>query len=884
MDQFPIQVQRFRCLPGASAGLPQKTALLTCVVQGDLQAWHQGCKPEMADWQALLPLQYAEWCHRQPGGVSEWLMTLIIAIQREARDAVWQARLCRSRPEAFTLALPYERQAVIQAALQWAVRHLALWGNPAAAPQQRSALTTAYRTWLEQVQAAGLSPSSLRFALAGFARQWPVMVDAGIVHIGWGVNQKKLDGSFTDRTSLLASRTARIKSLAGGMLSKAGLPVPETVRVASWPQALHAAARLGWPLVVKPENQDQGLGVMTEIADQQALQQAFEAAAAYSPRAVLVQRHVSGNDYRLLVVQGQVLMATCRLSGGVVGDGQHTIAALVDQINRDPRRGRDKRSLLMRLDLDDEAMACLAQQSMTSESVPVSGQTVRLRRTANISRGGTAVDVSNCVHPDNALLAIRAARVIGLDLAGVDLICPDISRSWLEVGGAICEVNAQPGFRPHWLAAPERDINGEILELMVQGQSPRIPTVAITGTNGKSTTARMLHHIWLTAGKLAGVCTTQGVWIGPDQISAQNLSGLPGARMILRDPAIEVGIFEMPRKGMIYFGHPCDRYDVSVLLNVQDDHLGQAGISDLRQMALLKSQVLQRSAHAAVLNADDQLCLSMEHRIAANRLLLVSQSADNSRIRAHCQAGGEAVFLRVDGCTRSIVLSRGAEEVVLMPCEAIAASMGGLLRFNESNAMFAAAAAWAHGVPGGTIRHALETFGHSMQANPGRYNFVQHRPFALLVDYAHNPDGIVELCRVVTQYRHSSGLTGPCHLVSVAIGNSHRHHIPAVSAHLAEAFDSFVLTNDADEVSDSLDYQSERPAQEMLDCFRDALIGQGVPAPAITCLPAAREDWHPVLHEAVRLGLERAQPGDMLVILADPYFARKALRVCGLTF
>lgn len=881
MDQSLVRVLTFRALPGASGGLPQKTALLSCVARADLQAWQKRCNPQSADWQSLLPEEYAAWSDVRPSSFQEWLLTLIVAIQREARDAVWQGRISHSGANRFTLALPYERLEVLKAATQWALLQLALWGNPEATPEQRSALAGSYRSWLQAAQAGGLSPNSLRFALAALARQWPVSVMAGVVQLGWGVNQEQLESSFTGRTSHLAARTARLKSQTYGLFRQTGLPVPLTVRVPNWPQTLQAARKIGWPVVVKPENQDQGLGVITEIRDEQALKRAYASAAPYGNGAVLVQQHVSGQDYRLLVVQGRVLMTACRLPAGVVGDGEQTVAELVAQVNRDPRRGMDKRSLLIRLELDEEALACLAQQSMTADSVPASGQSVVLRRTANISRGGTAIDVSDQVHPDNLLLAVRAARIIGLDLAGVDLICPDISRSWQEVGGAICEVNAQPGFRPHWLAAPDRDINGEILDLIYQNRSPRIPTVAITGTNGKSTTARMLHHIWLAAGKCAGVCTTQGVWIGADQVSRHNLSGLPGAQVILRDPAVEVGIFEMPRKGLIYLGHPCDRYDLGVLMNVQDDHIGLDGVADLGQMALLKAQVLERSCAVAILNADDQRCLSVRHRIAAGRQILVSQSADNPLLDEHRSAGGEAVFMCTVADERLIVAAKGKREAVLMPCQAIAASMGGLLRMNEVNAMFAAAAAWAHGVDPAIIRQALETFSHSPQDNPGRYNFVQHHPFVVLVDYAHNPNGVIELCRVVQRYRQTSRLTGGCHLVSVMIGGVHRHHIDAVAPHLTASFDSFVLTNDPDDVEASRDYASDSPAQEMLACFRDALAGQGASESAITCLPATRQRWRAVLQEAVRLGVERVRPGEMLVILADPYVAGELLRDCG---
>lgn len=881
METAPVAVQALRMLPGASAGLVQKTALLTCTVRADLQAWQQRCQPRAADWQALLPQQSLVLGNLAPEGFPHWLLLLSLAIQREARDAVWLGRVIRSGAQGFTLALPYERPEVLRAALDWALQHLALWADPAATPERRAALSEPYRAWLETVQVDGLSPNSLRFALAAFERRWPVAVEAGIVHVGWGVNQQRLDGSFTGQTGHLAARSARFKSQSGLLLRQAGLPVPTGELVASWPQALEVARRLGWPLVVKPEHQDQGLGVVTGIRDEQALQQAFAAADACSPGAVLVQRHVSGLDYRLLVVKGRLLMATCRQPGGVVGDGQHTVAELVARINRDPRRGTDQRSLLMRLELDAEALTCLAQQSLSGDAVPAAGQSVWLRRTANISRGGMAVDVSEAVHPDNRLLALRAARIIGLDLAGVDLICPDISRSWQEVGGAICEVNAQPGFRPHWLADPGRDINGEILDLLYEQSSPRIPTVAITGTNGKSTTARMLHHIWLAAGRCAAVCTTQGVWIGADQVSSRNLSGLPGAQMILRDPAVEVGIFEMPRKGLIHYGHPCDRYDVGVLMNVQDDHIGQDGVAELEQMALLKAQVLERSSQVAILNADDPRCLSAGRRSDADRLILVAQSAENPELEAHRRAGGEAVFLRTEAAERLIVAARGSQESVLLPCQAIAASMDGLLRFNELNAMFAAAAAWAHGLDPLLIRSALETFSASLQCNPGRYNVVQQQPFTVLLDYAHNPDGVIELCRVVQAYRDASQLSGRCHLFSVAVGGSHRHHIDRVAPHLVATFASFVLSNDADDVAASSDYGADDPAGEMLAGFRRALIAQGAAEAAITCLPARSDDWRTVLHQAAGIAIERVQPGEMLVILADPYVARNALRECG---
>ena len=587
-----ISIQSLKFLSGASADLPQKTARVTLGVMGDLTNWQTHCLshwfPRRVSEPKALPVQdaqFEQWLHATSGTLqpavnfADGVMRLCVAIQREARDAVVHGTLRRIQSQApnkhlMAIALPYEREAVLKEALQWALRWLTLWGNENATQAQHSDLHKAYRSWLVDAQAGGLPPNTLRFALAAYAKSWPVQMQGTLLHVGWGVARQTLDSSFTGKTSLLAGRTARDKHLTSRLLRQAALPVPPSARVANWAQAQQIAQQLGWPVVVKPGNQDQGIGVVPGIRDMATLKQAYDEAVTYSPGAVIVEKHMAGEDHRLLVVQGRLMMATRRVPAGVIGDQRHTVAQLMAQVNADPRRGTDKRSLLMTLVLDDEAQGCLAEQQLDAQSVPAQGQFVRLRRTANISTGATAEDVTAVIHPDNRLLAERAARAIGLDIAGVDFLCPDITRSWHEVGGGICEVNAQPGFRPHWLGDPGRDINAEILDELFAKRGPRIPTAAITGTNGKSTTARMLHHIWQTAGKVTGVCTTQGVMVGQDWYTRENLSGFPGGRLILNDPTLEVAVLEMPRKGLLRFGHPCDRYDVAALLNVQDDHIG----------------------------------------------------------------------------------------------------------------------------------------------------------------------------------------------------------------------------------------------------------------------------------------------------------------------
>lgn len=872
-----IRIVALRCFPGASAGLCQKTALVTLQLDGDTAAWHHGTFLTHARLVSLLP----EVAMSLPGMVSDtdmaaWpqsflhqgvvgnlfastVAALTVAIQREARDPVWRGRVLGQDGNTFHLALPYEREAVLKDALPWVLRHLLLWSNPDLQQSPHStALGQAYRSWLQTVRHGGLSPNTLRFALAAHKRGIPVLAESGLLWLGWGIVTQRLDSSFTGNSSQIAARIARDKHLTSRLLHQAGLPVPPTGKAANWDGALAFAKRLGWPVVVKPGNQDQGKAVVPGICDEATLLAAFDEAEKYSPGGVIVEKHIQGEDHRLLVVGGRLLMATKRIPAGVVGDGQSSVTALVEQINLDWRRGSDNRSLLMQIDLDDEALFCLSEIGLNPNTVLELGRFVRLRRTANISRGGSAVDVSGSIHPDNRWLAERAARVIGLDIAGVDFLCPDISRSWREVGGGICEVNAQPGFRPHWLGDPARDINGEILDWMFKAKPVRIPTVAITGTNGKSTTARMLHHIWMTAGKVAGVCTTQGVWVGNDLVTSDNLSGYPGGRMLLADPALDVAVIEMPRKGLIRFGHPCDRYDVGALLNVQDDHIGVNGIDSLEAMALLKAEVLERASQAVVVNADDSLCLAMLAKTGAHRHFLVARDGGNPAIKSHRAKGGQAVFIQTNESNPYVVLATGDTEMQLMRLFDIPATMNGLLRFNEMNALFATALAWAQGLSPVTIRSALSSFHNSPEQNPGRYNFIEGLPFRVLVDYGHNPEGMRGLMDVVDRV----AVSGRRVLVNTN-GLRFRHHLAQELPGYAKTFDRIYLGHYEDYFQRfAQGFGSDDPLSEMFRQAQDILM------------PMLGSDQRLYIirnHlEAIRAGLEGCQPGDLLVILAEP--------------
>lgn len=792
-------------------------------------------------------------------GVAEWLVALTVALQRSVREPVWQGDVLRARGSTMRLALPYRRAAVATSALTWAMRYLAVCssaGSSGAFPK----LVAAIQRWQRLAKAGGVSPLSARFYAAARRRDIPVEIEAGFLQLGHGRNAERLDGSFTGRTGNIATRLARNKAASKQILHAAGLPVARGAVVATLDQAKRVAETVGWPVVVKPSNQDRGIGVAPGLRDEAMLAQAYAEAARHSPGAVLIEKHVQGADHRLLVVGGRLIAAARRTPGSVCGDGRKTVAQLVEDVNKDPRRGADPHSLLVRLAIDDEAQRSLSAQGLSPDSVVARGNVVPLRFTANIASGGTAEDVTGSVHPDNRLLAERAAVLLGLDIAGVDFLCPDISRSWREVGGVICEVNAQPGFRPHWLADPKRDVNGEIIDWLFKEKRARIPIAAVTGTNGKTTVCRMLQHIWLETGVRAGITTTHGVHIGREEITRDNLAGQPGGRIILNDPTAEAAVIEMSRKALMLFGHPTDRYDVAALLNVQDDHIGADGVDSLEAMANVKTQVLQRASVAAVVNADDPLCLAALRRVRRAAAILVASRGDNAAVREHVARNGRAVYIEPRNGARWIVCAEGPSLYELMPLSSIPATMNGLLRYNETNASFAVAMAWAHGIAHADIRRALSSFRNTPDCNPGRYNFIEGLPFKVLLDFGHNPDGVKELLNVVRQIP----VTGQ-RVLACTIGYRHRSHLETMKM-FPRIFSRIFLAQDEKFFgSTAVGFGSEDPLGAMLRAAEELLMplldGRGT-------LATSRSRA-----EALQKALAACRPGDLLVALAEPHEA-----------
>lgn len=862
-------------LPGCSRGLNEKTAVITLRMSEQFKfsdAVNQRLVAEVgslfpdngllrvtnADWPIAFVMKTSGSADSDSQLLGHWVVALTVAIQRMAGDPVLRGRLVHAEPELLELAIPWHRKEFFNEALDLSVRLLEGWLCPDDR-RETSRLESHFGDRWTSIRQFGLPANSLRFFDAGVAQDMPFTTSHGCVQLGWGIEALRFDTAYTGRTSHLATVLVENTRTTKNLLSRQGIPVPRGGLVRHAEDVVKAADRdLGWPVVVKRVTHDPRGTTYPNIADAQTLRFVFDRAAQGDLSSVMIEGHVPGINYRLLVAGGKLVAAARLECGGVTGDGVRTVVELIEDCNADPRRKGGRFGLLTTLPLDEQAHECLKSVDMEPNSIPPLGQRVDLRRSASIKNGGTSTDVTNSVHEDNRALAERVARIVGLDIAGIDFITPDIGRSWWEVGGAVCGVDSQPPFRPFWIADPERDINGEVLRLVTAGGMTRIPTAAISGTNGKTTTSEMLYNIWTTAGKTTGVCTTQFVRIGRQIVSRDNLSGLPGAQMILNDPGVEAAVFEMPRLGLMTFGHACDRYDVSALLNIQDDHIGVDGVDTLEQMAELKAEVLERARNAIVVNADDRLCMAMRTRAGTDRHVLVTGDPTSDSVVEHRSAGGEAVFVDQHEGADWIVLASGDTQTPLMPVGEIPATMDGLLRFNVENAMFASAMAWVQGIDTGIIRQALSKFTNSIEQSPGRYNFIEGFPFRVLLDFAHNPDGVRELCRIVNEL--------PCAgrkiLCSRNLANRHAHHMSVVADVLAATFDHFVLGCSPRFVVECADYAGPDPVTTMLSMTSQDLVDNGVEEHSIT---AVRDP-----DELIRASLTLAAPGDLLVISAIP--------------
>jgi cyanophycin synthetase len=588
-------------------------------------------------------------------------------------------------------------------------------------------------------------PSTWSIVAEAASRDIPYiqLKNSSIIQLGYGCNQRRIWATTTNLTSHAGVEVAGNKNRTKAMLADGGVPVPRGTTVYSEDGLRDAIEELGFPIVTKPLDGNHGKGATIRITNWEDAVEGLKAAKVYS-KAVIVEQFVQGDDYRLLVVNGKLIAAAKRTPAAVLGDGQSTIQQLIDKVNEDPRRGIGHEKVLTSIKADQHTLDILKSRELTLESVLPAGETLYLKSTANISTGGTATDVTDLMDPYNVLLAERVAGIVGLDICGIDLLTSDIAIPLNQTRGAVIEVNAAPGFRMH-IAPTEglpRNVAAPVIDMLFPpGASGRIPIIAVTGTNGKTTTTRMIAHMVASKGYKVGFTTTDGIYIQGVQLQKGDCTGGQSAEFVLRDPTINYAVLETARGGMLRSGLGFHTCDIAVVTNVAADHLGMRDIYTVEEMAAVKGVVPRtvRKNGWAVLNADDDLVYDMARTVDC-RVAFFSMNEHNPRIQEHVEAGGVAAvyeegYVTIYKNSYKLRIDRAVEFPI---------TLGGRATFNIENSLAAALAGYLAGFDKDEIKTALRTFVPSANKTPGRMNVYKFPRFEVIVDYAHNTAGLAK--------------------------------------------------------------------------------------------------------------------------------------------
>jgi len=675
---------------------------------------------------------------------------------------------------------------------------------------------------------------------------WIRLNKYSLCQLGYGKNQKRIQATVSSETSSIAVELACDKEDTKYILEQAEVPVPKGEIVRTEAGLEDAVKYVGYPLVIKPINGNHGRGITANLDNWEDTLEAFHAAKEVS-RSVIVERFITGEDYRLLVIDYKLVAAAKRTPAGVTGDGKSTIQELIDEVNADPQRGYGHEKVLTQITVNEMTENILEQAGKSVDTVLPDGEWVALKDTANLSTGGTSTDVTDIVHPHNVFMAERIARLIGLDICGIDIMTTDISSPLHETGGAILEVNAGPGFRMH-LAPSEglpRNVAANVVDMLFPpGEKYKIPIVAVTGTNGKTTTTRLISHIMRMKGYKVGYTTSDGVYIQNRLLVQGDCTGPASAEFVLRDPTVDFAVLECARGGLLRAGLGFKSCDVAIVTNVAPDHLGLKGIHSIEQLARAKG-VIPETVHDdgyAILNADDDLVYAMRKDVKAN-VALFSMDENNPHVKAIAKIGGLSAVYE----NGYITICRGEWKMRITKAINVPLTFGGKATFMIQNVLPAALSAYINGVGLEDIKVALESFIPSPSQTPGRLNMFEFKSFNVLLDYAHNPAGLRALNNMIQRMDQTPKVG-----IIAGIGDRRDEDNREIGEVAAEMFDEIIIRQDK--------HLRGKTDTELIEMLSDG-IKKIDPKKKVTIIPKESE--------AIEHAIKNAKPGSLVVICSD---------------
>ncbi|OAD91792.1 cyanophycin synthetase [Aequorivita soesokkakensis] len=676
---------------------------------------------------------------------------------------------------------------------------------------------------------------------------WIRLNKYSLCQLGYGANQKRIQATVTSETSSIGVEIACDKEDTKYLLEQAEVEVPRGDIIGRESSLEEACRYVGYPLVVKPVGGNHGRGITVNIKNYEDALVAFHAAKNVSPK-VIIEKYITGEDYRLLVINNILVAAAKRSPAHIIGDGKSTIKELVDEVNKDPRRGYGHENVLTKITINDLTKTIIAAKGYTEDSVPAKDERVILKDTANLSTGGTAEDVTDIVHPSNVSMCERISKIIDLDICGIDIMTTDISQPLNETGGAVLEVNAGPGFRMH--LAPTtglpRNVAAPVVDKLFpqQGDTGRIPIIAITGTNGKTTTTRLIAHMAKMKGHRVGYTTSDGVYIQNRLLMKGDCTGPASAEFVLKDPTVNFAVLECARGGLLRAGLGFKKCDVGIVTNVAADHLGLKGIHTVEQLAKVKGVIPETVLPDgyAILNADDDLVYEMRRTINCN-LALFSMDEENPRIKALQKLGGITAIYE----NGYVTLCRGTWKMRIMKAENIPLTYGGKATFMIQNILPAVIAANVRGIGIEDMKIALETFIPSATQTPGRLNLFQFENFSILLDYAHNPAGMLALKNFVDSLEATEKVG-----IIAGVGDRREEDTNELGSIAAEMFDEIIIRQDK-----NLRGKSEEELIKMLDSG----IKMKDPNKKTTIIPSEKE--------AITHAVKNAKKGSLIICCSD---------------